>query len=121
MLIRTKIAKIISKTKRDYKSFPVFLDGKIGKEQNNTEWLVDWKAENGNIYEVHIRDGRKTNSLYEGKEMWGEENTQWKPYHLDYWWWTKEKFEQVRQLKIKRAKEFIEFNKKEIIRLQSLN
>jgi len=120
MLIKTKISKILSKIKEDYKYFTFDLPLKLSKEKTGTRWIVKFECENGHTYSTEFKDGRKAECLYEGKEIWGRER-KWGNdiYHLEYWW-TKEEFERIVKKFILRAEESIEFDKKEIIRLKTL-
>ena len=119
MFIKTVITKILSKTKRTYKYQNIDSNFKFGKEKTGTEWIVTFETNNGKTYYYNFRDGRKANTFYEGKEIWGMEGSG-NPIRFEYWWWSKEEFERRIKNSIKREEESIESAKKKIPFLQAL-
>lgn len=103
---------------------PMYFTGeglKSGKEQTGTEWDVKFECSNGHTYTQSFKDGRKTGTLFEGKEVWGQERS-WgeDTFKLEYSWDTKEEFERRVQNSILRRKECIESDTKSIKYLESL-
>jgi hypothetical protein len=128
MIIKTTITKILSKEKVSFKSSPAYFTGnglKFGKEQTKHRLKVIFQCSNGRTYFWEFSDGRKANTFYEGKEIWGNEGYGAKkenivPIRFEHWWWTKEEFEKTVNLSISRAEERIKSDTEEIARLKTL-
>jgi len=117
MLIKTIIEKIISKTKREYKYYNG-LDFK--KELTGTEYIVNFLCANGVTYTYNFKDGRKAETFYPGKEVWGMVRQNTDGIRLEYWWWTKAEFEKTVQTHILRAEESIKSSTESIAYLKTL-
>jgi len=120
MLIKTKITKILSNIRKEYKYWNIDSNFKFGKEKTDVQWNVTFQTDNGKTYYYNFRDGRKVNTFYEGKELWGMEGNGNPIKRFEYWWWSKKEFERRVNHSIEREKELIERANKEIPRLQAL-
>lgn len=129
-LVKFRISKILNKEKFSYKYFDGF-NFSQSKEKTGTEWELAIEGDNGNKYLIRLRDGRKANQFYEGKEIFGMERpnpaimrtekfdrSEFKG--LEDYRWTKEKFESVLEQHIQRTREFIKNEDKELERLLKL-
>ena len=118
MLVKTTIKEIISNKKNIYKYFEGF---SFKKEKTGTEYIITFLADDGNTYNYNFKDGRKANTFYVGKEVWGMVSLREDGYptRLNYNWWTKEKFEQVVKTHIQRNEETIKHCTEENVRLKT--
>ena len=120
MLIKTTIEKIVSKEKREYKYFDAFLSGGFSKEKKGTEYIVNFLCTDGVTYTYNFKDGRKAETFYPGKEVWGMVRQKTDGIRLEYWWWTKEEFEKAVKTHILRAEESIKSSTESIAYLKTL-
>ncbi len=132
--ILTEIEEIVSKKQHTEKYQSIaFPSMKFSREKKRVLTLVLVRGKNQEHYLFRFEDGRKANSLYVGKEIWGAREDaiygglmkehipgEEKTYRLDYWWESKAKFLERVKKRIARNEETIEYVSEENKRLRKM-